>query len=490
MVSKTCVIAVIFCLLTNLSGCSGDREEIPLQAETEVLDEAKQVIAPGCTSCHPFSLDKRHDDLKCISCHEGNDQTADPVTAHLNMVIRPAHPDNMVKSCGGCHKQTSSAAKSLHFTLNNEVNMIRRHFGATTDLNTLTEIPRAEPPSSPLELADDLLRRRCLRCHIYYEGDEYSGTRRGTGCAACHLEFQDGRVASHRFMTKPPDRQCLSCHYGNRVGGDYYGRFDHDFKHEYRTPYQPDSSYPLRPYGVEQHRLSPDVHQTAGMVCTDCHTKMHGKERMATTSCRTCHMPQPGLKPAVGNIVVKENNLILYSSNGKQLNIPAANDPAHDLYKGKASCAVCHARWSYTDRNTHLLRIDNDDYEEWDDLFIQGSSEIEEFLLNAIYGDGDPDPVMSDKISGETLPGIWLMGFKTRRWETPIIAPDQNGKLQIMRPVLDLNISWLDAEGETGFDSLTGRDKGMRPYTPHTIGKAGAFFRQRFPDNQKKTTDK
>ncbi|MEN8143196.1 MAG: hypothetical protein ABFQ82_06315 [Thermodesulfobacteriota bacterium] len=482
-------ITIIFLLLTSIAGCGRDREESSPSVEPISQSTVQPAIKPGCLSCHPFSLDEKHQQLACTSCHNGDNETADPETAHQNLIARPAHPDNMAKSCGGCHDQTGPAASSLHFTLKNEINQIRRHFGATTNLQSLPDIPQAKSPSSPLELADDLLRRRCLRCHVYYEGDEYSGTRRGTGCAACHLEFQDGQLATHRFIAKPADRQCLSCHYGNRVGGDYYGRFDHDFKHEYRTPYQADSSYPLRPYGVEQHQLSPDVHQKAGMICIDCHTAMHGGEQMATTSCGACHLPEPGHKPTAGNIIAKRGKLHLQSSSGKLLSIPIATNPAHDLYRGKAACAVCHARWSYTDLNTHLLRIDNDAYEEWDDLFIQDSSEVEEFLLNAIYGDGDPDPVMFDKITGEMQPGIWLKGFKTRRWETPIIAADQKGKLQIMRPVLDLNISYLDATGETGFDSLTGQNNGLRPYTPHTIGKAGAFYRQRFPNNQNKTTD-
>ena len=482
-------IAIIFLLLPSIAGCGRDRDKSSPPAEPVSQSAVQPFIKPGCTSCHPFSLDKSHQQMACTSCHQGDNETADPEEAHRNLIARPAHPNNMEKSCGSCHRQTKTATKSLHFTLKNEINMVRRHFGATGDLPGLTHIPRTLPPSSPLELADDLLRRRCLRCHLYYEGDEYSGTRRGTGCAACHMEYQDGQLATHLFIARPADRQCLSCHYSNRVGGDYYGRFDHDFKHEYRTPYQPNSSYPLRPYGVEQHRLSPDVHQSAGMICIDCHTTMHGGEHSTTIDCRTCHLPEPSQPHTPDNIVARNGQLHLESLSGKLLAIPTATNPAHDLYKGKAACAVCHAQWSYTDQNTHLLRIDNDSYDEWDDLFIQDSSEVEDFLLNAIYGDGDPDPVMSDKINGETQPGIWLKGFKTRRWETPIIAPDQKGKLQIMRPVLDLNISWLDADGETGFDSLTGRGNGLRSYTPHTIGKAGAFYRQRFSTNQNKTTD-
>jgi hypothetical protein len=143
------------------------------------------------------------------------------------------------------------------------------------------------------------------------------------------------------------------------------------------------------------------------------------------------------------------------------------------------ACAVCHARWAFNDRSTHLLRIDNTDYDEWDDLIVQDSSEAEIILSNSIYGDEELEPIMQDKVSGEWRRGLWLKGFKIRRWEAPIVAADDQGRLQVMRPVLDLHISWLDDERETGFDSLKGRDEGLRPYTPHTIGKAGAFYKQR-----------
>lgn len=149
---------------------------------------------------------------------------------------------------------------------------------------------------------------------------------------------------------------------------------------------------------------------------------------------------------------------------------------------------VCHARWSYNDQSTQLLRIDHDDYGEWDELFVQDSAEVEVLLLNAIYGDSDVPPVMTDKVTGRKRPGIWLKGFEIRRWESPIIAPDRQGRLQVMRPILDLHLSWVDEEGETGFDSISGPGSGLRPYTPHTIGKAGAFFGQRLVKTNQPTT--
>ncbi|MDF1579039.1 MAG: cytochrome c3 family protein, partial [Desulfobulbales bacterium] len=344
---------------------------------------------------------------------------------------------------------------------------------------SLLDIPTTDRPATPLELADDLLRRRCLRCHVYYEGDDYSQVLHGTGCAACHLEYRDGKPVSHEFLALPTDDRCLSCHYANRVGGDYYGRFDHDFKLEYRTPYRPEGYYPDRPYAVEQHRLAPDIHQAAGMTCGDCHFDLHGGKTMQTIACATCHLGRD-LPPAAKHLSIRDGELLVTTRQaGRELPVPRATNPVHAEYIDKAACAVCHAQWSYNDQGTHLLRIDHSEYEEWDDLYIQDSAEVEVLLLNSIYGDEIRDPVMSDKLNSREKPGLWLKGYNIRRWAEPPIDFARDGRLRVMRPILDLHISWIDAERKTLFDSITGETATLQPYTPHTIGKAGAFYHRR-----------
>ena len=34
-------------------------------------------------------------------------------------------------------------------------------------------------------------------------------------------------------------------------------------------------------------------------------------------------------------------------------------------------------------------------------------------------------------------------------------------------------------DGEAVFDNVRGKDDGLRPYAPHTIGPAGMFYRDR-----------
>ena len=242
-------------LAMAITSCS---EDIPLELPTN-----------SCIECHNFKLDEPHS-FTCTTCHQGNSRSRDKDVAHNKMMSLPSHPDNMVEACGSCHSDSvDNIIHSLHFTLSGSTNLFRKAFGAEEDITTFLDTPQIDDPDSILDLADDLLRRRCFRCHPYTKGDDYPAVSRGTGCASCHLAFSDGKLVSHTFQS-PTDDQCLSCHYGNYVGSDYYGRFEHDFNDEYRTPYTTSEKH-FRPFGVEYHELKPDIHQLRGMVCIDCH---------------------------------------------------------------------------------------------------------------------------------------------------------------------------------------------------------------------------
>lgn len=471
-------LTIILVLIASLQLCTlGCR-----QGEKQTLAPPAPAAAPppGCQGCHPFTLDRNHT-LACSRCHGGDEGSGDKETAHRGLSAHPAHPDRMASSCAPCHPQVAAVANSLHFTLAPEVNGVRAVFGSREPLAALGEIPMAEPPTTPLALADDLLRRRCLRCHLYTVGDDYPATRHATGCAACHLEYADGKPVSHQFVKSPSDRQCLACHYGNFVGADYYGRFEHDFSQEYRTPFRTGIVKPPE-YGLEYHQLAADIHQQKGLACIDCHS---GAELMgaAKVTCADCHAWQPGSPPPLANLSVAEGRLFLTTRlSGVKLAVPRASDPAHAQYGPTVGCAVCHAQWSFSDQGTHLLRQDVIDYEPWQALTGQGSSEVQRQLQDNLTGDDTLTvPTMTDKISGVAKRGIWLQGYGQRRWEEVPICPDPAGVLQVCRPLLDLYLTYVNGERQVVFDSLPRQDPaaGMRPYTPHTIGKAGAFYQER-----------
>ena len=156
--------------------------------------------------------------------------------------------------------------------------------------------------------------------------------------------------------------------------------------------------------------------------------------------------------------------------------------PAHKTYNAHVACQGCHALWSFFDDETHLLRIDHDNLDELEKLTLDGSSDVHRILSSHMDFDGEwLEPVMKDQLTGELFPGIWLKGFKQRRWEDIRLVPDSSGLLQVARPILDLHLSWIDKDEILRFDNITIQPQisPMIPYVPHTIGKAGPFFEKR-----------
>ncbi|NOX25687.1 MAG: hypothetical protein GXP59_06170 [Deltaproteobacteria bacterium] len=444
----------------------------------------KAVVIKSCRDCHAVTLDQSHA-IPCVVCHKGRSMAANQKDAHRGMIAAPADPDNM-RICGKCHPViVANAGKTRHFTLDKAVNMVRQSFGAKK-ISSLLQIPPVNKPLTALNLVDDLLRRRCLRCHPYYRGDPYPATRHGTGCAVCHLAYDNGKLISHKFI-RPGDKQCLSCHYGNFVGADYYGRFEHNFNWEYRTPFTAnDDDLKVRPYGIRFQQLTPDIHQKHGMACIDCHSgrELMGGNGRTKITCSVCHFYKAN-GPHPANLRFVGGKLWLKTVKGKTLLVPQAVNPAHKYVK-TAACQVCHAQWSFNDEGVYLLRQDSDDFEEWAPLTRQGDFEVEKELEASIFQDNLPDgPQMTDKISGQNKAGIWLKSYRLRRWEPVRICRDSNNILQVCRPIMDLYLSYTDTKGKVIFANITPAKKyaRFRPYTPHTTGRAGIFFRQRLHQN-------
>lgn len=481
------LIPVFFCLLF---GCRGQEQEpAPVSVpDTVQVPVPEKIIPLGCQGCHAtVVLDKNHN-ITCTDCHQGNSDTNKKEVAHQGLIAAPAHPDQMSATCGQCHSdQLENCKESSHLTLRNEVNQIRTHFGIEQSLNGLTEIPesQADPPQNKEQLVNDLMRRRCLRCHLYTAGDHYPYVRRGVGCAACHLHYSGGKLESHSFIL-PKEYQCLSCHYGSHVGADFVGSYEHDYNWEYRTPYLPQTPFE-RPYGVEQHQLVPDIHKQRGLTCVDCHQKEELSGQQERVKCTHCHLldeQSPENIPdneEADNDERAEQDILLLSKDGKVRTIPTLKHPAHAKYKGRVTCQVCHAQWSFNDQTTHLMLSYSDDVDPWEWLTVQSSAWVEYFLDHNLYSDEDElDPSMRDSISGEMKPGIWYLGFGQRRWEDIPIRRDKDGIIKVFRPILDLYISAIDEDEAPLFDNLSGNNSGLLPYAPHTTGHAGLFYENRF----------
>ncbi|MCI5223597.1 MAG: hypothetical protein D3924_13240 [Candidatus Electrothrix sp. AR4] len=321
---------------------------------------------------------------------------------------------------------------------------------------------------------------------MYSKGDSYPHVRRGTGCAACHLQYTDGelsgQVANHAFSV-PTERQCLSCHYGNHVGNDFFGRYEHDYHWAYRTPYTTREPF-LRPYGVEQHNLAPDIHQQRGMTCLDCHSVGALSGQKNIVKCVDCHLVPPDAPPVLSTVRKESGKFLLTIRNeDNEREIPQLAHPAHTKYIKRVACQVCHAQWGFNDGAVHLLLSYSDDVDPWKRLAVQSSSEVETFIEHNLYSDEDErDPTMLDQLSGRQKTGIWYAGFTKRRWEDLLIRMDHDRIIKVFRPALDLRLSAVDEDGAiiADFNNLIGTGSGLLPYTPHTTGPAGLFYEKRF----------
>ncbi len=470
-------IVVLLVLLLFWSGCREETKQTPQQTEPP------QARVGGCQGCHAgVDLDNHHT-MSCDACHGGDPQADSRDAAHVGLVGRPSQPQHAARACGPCHQALVDACStSTHYSLPNEINQVRRHFGLP-EVDGPQDLQVSPGDDTLPALVDDLLRRHCLRCHVHDPGDAYPATRHGLGCAACHLERGAGRQTSHRFLRHPGDRQCLACHRGAYVGAEYHGMAERDTTIEYRTPYAGPGAG--RDFGIEQHRLGADVHQQAGIACIDCHGGAElmaaGAARPTPVSCRGCHDRRPGQPAAIlpDGLSWSGSTLRLATKLSKRsLVVPQLRHPAHARFADTVDCAVCHAQRGGNDQTTHLLRQEGGDFSSWFEQTVQGNAEVERFLTRTEAGKKDA-AASRDKFTAEVRPGIWLQSYGQRRWEDIIIRPDQDGRLRVFRPLLDLRLSALDEAGRPLADNITGQDDGYRPFTPHNIGPAGPFFVQR-----------
>lgn len=459
-----------------LLGCSDSEEEV----REGYNDTSRQ-----CLSCHQVKLDAEHR-FDCQDCHRDRDGESAFPDNHPDIVRQPSHPDNAPVICGGCHQQENHmVVDNDHYRLADHINLVRQAFGteATEDEQyPLDSLSSYVNPETVHELADDLLSRRCLRCHVYSSGDRFSSVSHGTGCSACHLSFENGRMNSHQFMSKPLDGQCLSCHYANHVGYDFLGWYEHDLNEEYRTPYRADTGNQL-PFGVEAHQLEQDVHQRAGLVCVDCHIKANVMGTGSNPQCLSCHQYSAEREPGPINPALEESIVVFTSSaTGIKFAIPQMEHPAHLRFGDRFSCQACHARWTFNDAPTHLVRIDHEEFDDFYKLSLDGSSEVLRIISSHIFDDGDLlEPVMTNKFTGTVERGIWFKGYGERRWEQPLLMVDDSGVVTTGRPILDLRLSWIDEDEQARFDNLepaAGVSR-HRPYAAHTIGSAGLFYENR-----------
>ncbi len=485
--------------------------------------EANPTNYAECLTCHqgiePISPNHTQ---TCAVCHlTTRFRKATALKSHKDIVRNPSDPSHMAQFCLPCHqKEIERLQTSLHATMAGVINQTRYLWGAQAQASpaiyglsgSLKPLPQPDPeryPDTPGLLVDDFLRRRCLRCHVHGRGEEGRGFYRASGCAACHMSYNDegtyqggdaaidpskkGYPIQHAFTKKIPDTQCRHCHSPNRVGADYAGLFQHDYSDTYRSPRVNGKLKPSR-YGLNTHSLSKDVHAERGLWCIDCHEQgdvmgdgnMYSFElAVPKRTCSDCHGGFSNRAPRRGSHICKSSDewVLIAKGNGRRHPIPQFNalGRAHaTAAHARVRCSACHAQWSYQDYGLSVIREDVIADYKWVHLTAQGDPYLEERLRKYVLDPKTAYPVSKDRVSGQVRPGIWSMGWRFRRWEFMPLGVDHRGKYAIFRPLYQFQVSYIDRLGNVALNSdiplrgdRTGAGWAFMPYVPHTTAPVG-----------------
>jgi len=477
------------------------------------FEEGVPCREPGtCVKCHDNQsrMDPSHA-FACVECHGGDPRTDEEEKAHAGIIADPGDLKTVEKTCGKCHPDQVLRVRLSPMALAPRmISHTRFGFGAQKDsvpkyatvpVARLEQVPH---PTRSSNLGDDLLRRSCLRCHLYSRGSERSGEHRGLGCSACHIaraNTEERKTGPHRLVRAAGITACLKCHNSNHVGADYVGLFEKDSHRGFRSPFVEGRHAP-RIYGSEQHRLAADVHFRVGMECMDCHTieEVHGSGNApespynnVQTTCESCHVR--GDHPAV----MREKNGEMKLVRGQGRTVPAWNPdliPHKIPEHGRVRCSACHAAWSFQDYGFHLMLEERADYWKWAPTAAQNDPQVQQLLERHVGSYVElveprrgpvpekPEtqwqlPTMSDWLSGEVRSGAWFRGYTARRWADPPLGLDHRGKVSVMRPIHQYVVSQVDKRENLLLDRQipsTGSGKPaliFNPYEPHTTAGRG-----------------
>ncbi len=301
-----------------------------------------------CLTCHGGieEISSNHR-FSCTRCHGGNGRAYSKKSAHKKMVSNPSDLKHAPKYCGKCHADhINKVSNSSMATAKGQINLTRYNWGAQSlESPTFSLIPDGEkeeklfppevPPEGQVELVDDFLQKKCLRCHIQSPSPHRPGEYRATGCASCHMIYaNDGlsmtrdraiqskqrekvkkqnkplskKVAAksfknsrgypilHKFSVAIPSSQCETCHHESGPGIEYEGLFKKPAR-EKPLSNSIDEDKPIL-FGSEHKFLIQDIHRERGMHCIDCHegnelknskSTFPSKDLTVNPKCENCH---------------------------------------------------------------------------------------------------------------------------------------------------------------------------------------------------------
>lgn len=472
----------------------------------------------GCRGCHsrmasPMPPAGHGDPLACTACHQGRGQSAEQDQGHAGLIANPSALDQAPKACGACHPGwPQKVAASPMATNMGLINQTRYLWGAQESLEPrygaragagLEMLPH---PAQSGQAVDDLLRRRCLRCHLGVPGADMEGARRSAGCAACHRprDAQGHLPQGHGLTRKVPVSQCLTCHAGCGAGGAYVGLVPRDDDPAARF-LETDPQRPRLWQGRAWRPMTPDLHHQAGLACIDCHVQSEimgdGGLRAAGLlhvglRCATCH-GTPGQPPRqvlttmeqpLNNIRPLEGGgwLLTAKLDGRARAIPmlgggALTPVAHRVPQhGRVACHACHNALNPADWGWQVLLETRPRYQQWAPQAAQGDPQV----LSEINGqlalpeERRRPPQSRDWLNGETRPGLWLVAPWFRRFEWRLYGQGPDGKSYLLAPRFQYVLTSLDQEGRVLESSRPPRTAqglmglGLTPWHAHSVQRA------------------
>ncbi|RME40910.1 MAG: hypothetical protein D6796_16525 [Caldilineae bacterium] len=299
-----------------------------------------------CLTCHiglaEISPSHPVEVFGCVRCHGGNGLTlnADQAHAGLRGGKNPSDLSVVQQSCGqGCHSGLSDddlnhvdrVLRSLQATYAGGIAAVRFSFGAQPDdtprygiygvtdetIHSVNGLSALAPfPRDSTHPVDARFAANCLEggCHLSAEPRAAPYFYRATGCAACHILYENdglyrgddptippdepGHMRRHRLTTAIPFSQCNHCH--NR--GNYSLRQMEFLLREDLPPAGP----PISAHMPAEGRRLREYYQPIGrftlceweLDCVECHTAQEAmgdgdihpnQAEMEYIQCRTCH---------------------------------------------------------------------------------------------------------------------------------------------------------------------------------------------------------
>jgi hypothetical protein len=278
-----------------------------------------------CGSCHSGLESVSASHHGCTVCHGGDATARGKGAAHqgLRGSANPASPADWEQSCGACHRYQLERVKTTIMQTNaGMIGNIRLTWeGGTDGRYAAVAGDHFTPDGRPVKyesvaeldnLAGELYRKFCSRCHIGTTNADSYGAIHGAGCGACHFPWSEdgvyrggdktmagkaGHSASHAMTALPGTEVCARCHSrSGRIAFSFQGLYDGN---NGLVPTSRGEPGPVMTSGARNlTHIQPDIHAASGMECIDCHTSRDvmgdgyaydTMYRQTEIACEDCH---------------------------------------------------------------------------------------------------------------------------------------------------------------------------------------------------------